>query len=106
MQPPAIVIIDLKTDRIIHRFELPESVNPPNAPIASITVDLINNRCDEAFAYMPDLTTFAVVVYRYFEFLHVIAKFNTSDIMVEAKRLNSLLFKISKNIKYFDILKG
>lgn len=65
VQPPAIVVFDLRTDRQILRYELKESDLPANntpTGLASITVDT-SNGCANAFAYIPDLTTFGIVVF-------------------------------------------
>ncbi|KOB66349.1 Yellow 2, partial [Operophtera brumata] len=48
---PAIVVFDLRTDRQIMRYELKEADVPAN------------NTPTDAFAYIPDLTTFGIVVY-------------------------------------------
>ncbi|XP_023945220.2 L-dopachrome tautomerase yellow-f2 isoform X2 [Bicyclus anynana] len=65
IQPPAIVIYDLSTNTQILRYPFKSTDIPAaNTPtgLASITVD-ITGPCDEAFAYVPDLTTYGLIVY-------------------------------------------
>ncbi|KAL4720742.1 hypothetical protein ACJJTC_018282, partial [Scirpophaga incertulas] len=65
LRTPAIVIYDLNTNKRILRYELKSSDLPAeNTPtgLASITVDITND-CADAYAYLPDLTTFGMVVY-------------------------------------------
>ncbi|XP_059054985.1 L-dopachrome tautomerase yellow-f2-like isoform X1 [Achroia grisella] len=66
VQPPAIVVFDLNRDRQILRYpfkstDIP-SANTPTG-LASITVDITNDDCENAFAYVPDLTTYGLIVY-------------------------------------------
>ncbi|XP_055850347.1 uncharacterized protein LOC129914921 [Episyrphus balteatus] len=63
IQRPSIWIIDLRTNKRIHRFEVPESVVLSGAGLASITVDVDSSACDAAFAYIPDLVHNALRVY-------------------------------------------
>ncbi|CAH0730911.1 unnamed protein product, partial [Brenthis ino] len=65
VQQPAIVIFDLNRNRQIMRYPLKNSDLPAaNTPtgLASITID-INGDCGDAYAYVPDLTTFGIIVY-------------------------------------------
>ncbi|XP_038220432.1 L-dopachrome tautomerase yellow-f2-like [Zerene cesonia] len=62
---PGIVIYDLNTDQQILRYSLKESDLPSASTptgLASITVDISDN-CDDAYAYIPDLTTYGIIVY-------------------------------------------
>ncbi|XP_063545255.1 L-dopachrome tautomerase yellow-f2-like isoform X1 [Cydia strobilella] len=66
VQPPAIVVFDLATDTQILRYPFKSSDLPAaNTPtgLASITVDVINGDCSNTFAYVPDLTTFGIIVF-------------------------------------------
>ncbi|GJQ71808.1 hypothetical protein Trydic_g11494 [Trypoxylus dichotomus] len=60
---PTIVIIDLKTDKIIKRYELQESDMKENSFFANILIDVEPEDCDNAFAYIPDLGGYGLVVY-------------------------------------------
>uniref|UniRef100_S4PXQ8 Yellow-fa n=1 Tax=Pararge aegeria TaxID=116150 RepID=S4PXQ8_9NEOP len=65
LQAPAIVIFDLASDRQILRYPFKSSDLPAaNTPtgLASITVD-ITGSCSNAYAYVPDLTTYGLIVY-------------------------------------------
>ncbi|KAL0858541.1 hypothetical protein ABMA27_012396 [Loxostege sticticalis] len=66
LQTPSILIYDLNTDRLIHRYFLKQTDLPAEdtpTGLASITVDITNGNCADAYAYIPDLTTFGIVVY-------------------------------------------
>lgn len=58
-----LVVIDLQTDQIIHRYDIPESVIKPATTLASITIDVTKENCGDAYAYFPDLAGFGVTVY-------------------------------------------
>lgn len=60
VQRPSIWVIDLKTDNVLSRYEIP----PPSSGsgFASITIDVID--CDlNSFAYLPDLLASQILVY-------------------------------------------
>lgn len=61
--PPSIVIFDLKTDKLIRRFTLPKDNVKENTFFANIVVDTTAESCNDAHAYIPDLGSYAVVVY-------------------------------------------
>lgn len=63
LQRPSIWVVDLATNRRVHRFEIPEAIVAMGNGLASITVDVEATRCDRAFAYMPDLATNRLYVY-------------------------------------------
>ncbi|XP_061393605.1 L-dopachrome tautomerase yellow-f2-like [Musca vetustissima] len=64
VQKPSIWIMDLKTDRVIRRYEIPESIVTEGRGLASITVDT-DKGCDKTFAYVPDLVNSQLYVYSY-----------------------------------------
>lgn len=64
LQRPSIWVIDMNADKIVRRYEIPESVVEPGHGLISITVDVDRSNCDAAFAYIPDLLTFRLHVYR------------------------------------------
>lgn len=55
--------MDLETDTLIRRFEIPESIVMRGNGLASITVDVDPAHCDKAFGYIPDLATYHVYTY-------------------------------------------
>ena len=65
VQRPSIWVIDLFTDSVIRRFEINEDIAATGQGLASITIDASSNRCDEAFAYIPDLLNARLYVYSF-----------------------------------------
>lgn len=63
VQKPSIWIMDLSTDRLLRRFEIPESTVEQGQGLASITIDT-DKGCDKSFAYIPDLVNNQLYVYR------------------------------------------
>lgn len=66
MQRPSIWVYDLERDRVVHRFEIPQSIVERGNGMASITVDVDPNNCQNAYGYIPDLAQYRFYVYRYF----------------------------------------
>lgn len=65
IQPPSIWVYDLKTDFLVRRFEIPfTNVRNDGHGIASLTIDIDDNNCDDAFAYLPDLVNYRLHVFR------------------------------------------
>lgn len=62
VQPASIWIIDLLTDNVIRRYEIPATMIASGNGLSSITVDV--NTCDDTYAYINDLFSFSMVVYR------------------------------------------
>ncbi|KAH8383760.1 hypothetical protein KR009_010399 [Drosophila setifemur] len=60
---PSIWIVDLATDRVLKRFEIPESIAETGRGLASITIDVKPGKCGEAYAYIPDLVYRHLYVY-------------------------------------------
>lgn len=58
-----LVVINLLTDQVIHRYNIPESVITPATTLASLTVDVTEEKCDDAYVYFPDLAGYGVTVY-------------------------------------------
>ncbi|XP_039762779.1 L-dopachrome tautomerase yellow-f-like isoform X1 [Pararge aegeria] len=66
LRNPSIVIFDLKTDKLILRYEFNDAdlVNERTpGGLTSITVDVTKDRCDDAYAYINDLATESMIVY-------------------------------------------
>ncbi|XP_017769532.1 PREDICTED: protein yellow-like [Nicrophorus vespilloides] len=82
---PALVIYDLNTDKLIKRYEFQPSDLKEDSFFANVVVDVNPGRCDEAFAYVPDLGAYGLVVYSCQE--------NTS-------------WRVQHNFFHFDPLKG
>ncbi|CAH2075380.1 unnamed protein product, partial [Iphiclides podalirius] len=60
---PSLVIFDLKTDELLHRYFFKKSDTKENSFFGNVVVDVDKNTCDNAFAYVADLGRYAVVVY-------------------------------------------
>lgn len=63
VQRPSLWIMDLTTNRRVHRFEIPEATVARGNGLASVTVDVQAGRCDRAFAYLPDLASNRLYVF-------------------------------------------
>ncbi|KAF2895891.1 hypothetical protein ILUMI_10287, partial [Ignelater luminosus] len=61
--PSALVVFDLNTDRLIRRYEFKATDLKESSFFANVVVDVQPDRCDEAFAYIPDLGGYGIVVY-------------------------------------------
>ncbi|KAH9639584.1 hypothetical protein HF086_008642, partial [Spodoptera exigua] len=89
---PSIVIFDLKTDQLIHRYQCKASDMKEDSFFANIVVDVNKDTCDDAYAYIPDLGGYGVVVYslkqddswrishHYFHFEPLAGSYNVSGI--------------------------
>lgn len=64
VQRPSVWVYDLESDRVIHRFEIPETIVQNGNGMASITVDVDPNNCQNAYGYIPDLAAYALYVFR------------------------------------------
>lgn len=58
-------MIDLNTDKVIRRFEIPETLVDVGHGMISLAIDVEKDKCDEAFAYIPDYLKQKIYVYRY-----------------------------------------
>jgi len=56
-------VIDLANDRLLKRFEIPQSIVEIGRGLASITIDVGARRCNDAYAYIPDLVNRRLHVY-------------------------------------------
>ncbi|CAG9862453.1 unnamed protein product [Phyllotreta striolata] len=62
--PPSIAIFDLNTDKLLKRYNLGENdIKGDDSFFANIIVDVTKDACDKAFAYIPDLGGYGIVVY-------------------------------------------
>ncbi|XP_052863642.1 L-dopachrome tautomerase yellow-f2-like [Anopheles cruzii] len=67
VQRPSLWIIDLLQDRKVRQFEIPETIVTEGHGMASVTVDLSSDDCEEAYAYIPDLAFYRLYVYGFKE---------------------------------------
>ncbi|XP_055596515.1 protein yellow [Uranotaenia lowii] len=64
---PSLVIYDLYTDKLLRRHYLPESLLKEDSFFANIIIDAERGNCDNAYAYIPDLGGYQVIVYSFNE---------------------------------------
>ncbi|XP_055698793.1 major royal jelly protein 1-like [Phlebotomus papatasi] len=66
---PQLLVFDLTTDRLIHRYRIPiDQFNSPNSLLVTSVVDVRNpppGRCDQTMVYIADVTGFGIIVYDY-----------------------------------------
>ncbi|XP_052865664.1 L-dopachrome tautomerase yellow-f-like [Anopheles cruzii] len=63
VQRPQLWIIDLKRDKLFHRYTIPKSIVAEGVGMVSLAVDVEQSNCSAAFAYIPDLIENAIYVY-------------------------------------------
>ncbi|KOB77206.1 Yellow-c [Operophtera brumata] len=90
---PSIAIFDLNTDQLIHRYFLKVDVLKEDTFFANIVVDVNKDKCEDGFAYIPDLGGYGVVVYslkqddawrinhHYFHFDPLAGSYNVSGVV-------------------------
>lgn len=68
IQSPSIWVIDLNTDEVVRRYEIPDKVfeggNHGGNGMISLKVDVIKDKCNEAHAYIADYYNNQICVYR------------------------------------------
>ncbi|XP_058820449.1 protein yellow [Topomyia yanbarensis] len=62
---PSLALFDLYTDKLIRRHYFPDSLLKEDSFFANVIVDAERGDCDNAFAYMPDLGGYQVIVYSF-----------------------------------------
>lgn len=92
VQRPSIWVIDLATDNVIRRFEIPSSIVLDGKGLASITID--DDDCTNSFAYLPDWFNNALIVFsaqqnRAWRFNHNFFHFNPfeGDFSVDGRKI-------------------
>ncbi|XP_011164537.2 protein yellow isoform X2 [Solenopsis invicta] len=65
--PPAIFIFDLRTDTLIKKYVLPDEYIKQDSLYINIAIDIRNNDCGSAVAYLADVWRYGVVVYDFFK---------------------------------------
>lgn len=60
---PKIQAYDLHTDKLLIEFSIPTHLLKENNFLANIIVDVTKDTCNNAFAYVPDLGSNALIVY-------------------------------------------
>lgn len=65
LQTPKIMIFDLNTDTLIRQYTFKPDDMKPDSFFANILVDTTRETCNDAFAYIPDLGGYGLVVYSF-----------------------------------------
>ncbi|XP_020300223.1 protein yellow-like isoform X2 [Pseudomyrmex gracilis] len=65
--PPAIFIFNLRTDTLIRKYTLPNEQIKQDSLYINIAIDIRNNDCSSAIAYLTDVWRFGIVVYDFFK---------------------------------------
>lgn len=67
--PPSILIFDLNTDTLLRKYYLTDGdvKCDGSSVIPDIIVDVSKDNCDQAYAYLPDLGGYGLIVYSYAE---------------------------------------
>lgn len=60
---PALVVYDLNTDTLLRRYTFKPTDMKEDSFFANVIVDVTADKCDSAFAYVPDLGGYGIVVY-------------------------------------------
>ncbi|KAG7211981.1 hypothetical protein KM043_011179 [Ampulex compressa] len=63
--PPALYIFNLQNDSLIRKYVLPDDYIKQDSLYSNIVVDIRNNECSSAVAYLSDVWRFGIVVYDY-----------------------------------------
>ncbi|CAH1116241.1 unnamed protein product [Phaedon cochleariae] len=63
VRPTTLVIIDLNTDQVIHSYVIPADQLRTATQLASLTIDIDKTACGDAYAYIPDLGGYGLIVY-------------------------------------------
>uniref|UniRef100_A0A182PPU1 Yellow protein n=1 Tax=Anopheles epiroticus TaxID=199890 RepID=A0A182PPU1_9DIPT len=63
--PPSLVLFDLYTDKLIRRHFFNSTLLKEDSFFANVIVDTERGDCDNAHAYIPDLGSYAVIVYSF-----------------------------------------
>lgn len=63
--PLKIDVFDLKTDRLVKRFIVPSNQTSKDSLFTNIVVEIINDNCEDAYAYISDVFQYGLIVYDY-----------------------------------------
>lgn len=63
VQRPSVWVINLKTDTLVQRYEIPQSLNEQGRGIVSLTIDDPDGTCQNTFAYLTDWLVSRLIVY-------------------------------------------
>lgn len=61
--PPKLLVFDLTTDRLELKHVFSDSVLAHDSLLVAVAVDIRGGRCNDAFAYVADVTEFGLIVF-------------------------------------------
>ncbi|XP_049840584.1 protein yellow-like [Schistocerca gregaria] len=61
--PPKLMVFDLKTDKLLREFRFKQELYKDSSFFANVVADVEPDQCDKAYAYLPDLGSYALIVY-------------------------------------------
>nr|ATB56351.1 yellow-d1 [Leptinotarsa decemlineata] len=63
--PPQLLAFDLKTNRVIHKYEIPNSQIESRSILVTPVVEIrdTRNQCRNTFVYLADCQTYSIIVY-------------------------------------------
>lgn len=61
--PPKIVVYDLRNDQQLLQYEFPANQVKQDSLHSNIVVELVNNQCQDAYAYVTDTWRYGLTVY-------------------------------------------
>lgn len=61
--PVKLDVFDLKTDRLVKRFVIPKNQTTKESLFTNVVVEIVDNNCGDAHAYMSDVFQYGLVVY-------------------------------------------
>ncbi|CAK1553083.1 unnamed protein product [Leptosia nina] len=61
--PPVILIFDLNSDELLHRYEFKDEELRDSSVLTGLDVEMSGKGCGDAFAYIPDMGSNAMIVY-------------------------------------------
>lgn len=65
--PPALYIFDLRTDKLIKKYTLPQEQVKQDSLFTNIVVDVRDGDCGGAMAYLSDVWRFGIIVYDFYK---------------------------------------
>ncbi|KAK2576996.1 hypothetical protein KPH14_011958 [Odynerus spinipes] len=63
VQPVRIIVIDLKTDKVIRKYTLKDSDQKADSFMADLVVDVKSDSCEDAYVYISDFSAYGLIVY-------------------------------------------
>ncbi|XP_050523549.1 protein yellow isoform X4 [Daktulosphaira vitifoliae] len=65
VQTPKLLIFDLKTDKLIRQYTFKADDMKPDSFFANVLADTTKETCNDAYAYIPDLGAYGLIVYSF-----------------------------------------